>query len=295
VPATDRAAGRRYAGAARPPRGRTAAMRAPSGIGAVSIACQVSAHAEQPLRRDESRGDWASVAPSSSTSSNGWISPSRLTMRLASLVAMISRRSRWPRISRLNLRASVRGRRPAARRPGPDRRAVPRLRAPSCKASFALDSSTASSGRVSPRPSAARRSDLAVGQPFGLAVELAGALERLDQRRMRCGRLRPAGLGNRQRQRLQPVVFEHERGDFVGHRWTSSLTRAGFGQPPGALGRGQRDLDVDLVVRAIDAGRIVDEVGVDPPALQRELDAPGLRAAKVGTFADHLGAQVAGR
>src|SRR5262249_14856813 len=50
----------------------------------------------------------------------------------------------------------------------------------------------------------------------------------------------------------------------------------------------QRDLDVDLIVRAIDAGTIVDKVGVDAPAMLGELNATGLGNAKVGAFADDL-------
>ena len=54
----------------------------------------------------------------------------------------------------------------------------------------------------------------------------------------------------------------------------------------------QQDLDVDLVVGAVDAGRVVDEVGVDAPALQRELDAPRLGEAEIAALADHPAAQL---
>ena len=56
----------------------------------------------------------------------------------------------------------------------------------------------------------------------------------------------------------------------------------------------QRDLDVDLVVRAIDAGRIVDEVGVDPAAMLAELDPRGLGDAEIGALADRLDLEVRG-
>ena len=53
-----------------------------------------------------------------------WIMPMRLTMRLASLVAMISRRSRWPRMSRLEPSAHGLGKGGEQfARPAPDRRA----------------------------------------------------------------------------------------------------------------------------------------------------------------------------
>ncbi len=51
----------------------------------------------------------------------------------------------------------------------------------------------------------------------------------------------------------------------------------------------ERDLDVDLIVRAVDAGRIVDEVGVDAPAMRGEGHAAGLRDGQVRALADHLG------
>ena len=47
------------------------------------------------------------------------------------------------------------------------------------------------------------------------------------------------------------------------------------------------------MVGGVDAGGVVDGVGVDPPAGQRELDAAGLGDAEVGALADHLAAQVA--
>src|SRR3546814_4549575 len=55
-----------------------------------------------------------------------------------------------------------------------------------------------------------------------------------------------------------------------------------------------RDLDIDLIIRAIDARAIVDEVGVDPSALRREGDARGLRHAQIGAFADDADAQILG-
>ena len=55
----------------------------------------------------------------------------------------------------------------------------------------------------------------------------------------------------------------------------------------------EQDLDVDLVVRGVDAGRVVDRIGVDAPAGQRVLDAAELRAAEVAAFGDDLAAQLA--
>ena len=72
--------------------------------------------------------------------------------------------------------------------------------------------------------------------------------------------------------------------------FASSALRLLERQPPFPHFAVERDLDVHFIVRAIDAGAIVDEVGVDPAALLRELDPAGLRDAEVGAFADGLGA-----
>ena len=54
----------------------------------------------------------------------------------------------------------------------------------------------------------------------------------------------------------------------------------------------QRDLDIDLHVGGVDAGRIVDRVGVEAAAAQRRFDAAALGHAEIGAFADHLAAQI---
>ena len=56
--------------------------------------------------------------------------------------------------------------------------------------------------------------------------------------------------------------------------------------------RVDQDLDVDLVVGAVDARRVVQRVGVDPAADEVELDAAQRRHAEVAAFADHLGAHL---
>ena len=138
---------------------------------------------------------------------------------------------------------------------------------------------------------------LVVGQALGGAIKVPAVLQRFDQPQLGAQRAAAARLRDRQRQRLQPVILQHQRRDVVGHRH-QQLDPAVLVQPPGALGAGQRDLDVDLLVRAIDPGRIVDEVGVDPPArnaasVQCEFDPAGLRAAQIGPFAHHLDVKVA--
>ncbi len=55
----------------------------------------------------------------------------------------------------------------------------------------------------------------------------------------------------------------------------------------------ERDLDIDLHVGGIDAGGIVDGVGIEPDAAKRRFDAAALGHAEIGAFADHLAAQIA--
>ena len=163
----------------------------------------------------------------------------------------------------------------AANSCGLHRRVAGQLRSSiaSCSASLALDSThrELGPGQAAPVLPAAKQF-LAVGQALGPAVEAAAVLEHLDQPHLPGKAARPAGLGDRQRQRLQPVVLEHQLGDFVGHPRQQRVALASLSSPS-RISRLERDLDVDLVVRAIDPGRIVDEVGVDAPAVQRELDA----------------------
>ena len=57
--------------------------------------------------------------------------------------------------------------------------------------------------------------------------------------------------------------------------------------------RAEQDLDVDLVVGAVDAGRVVDEVGVDP-ARPRERDPRALGQAEIAALGDDPAAQLLG-
>ena len=75
-----------------------------------------------------------------------------------------------------------------------------------------------------------------------------------------------APLGQRERQRLLIVVAQHEA-----RRPRRSSRRAARCAPrassrPSRIGAAERDLDVDLDVGGVDAGRIVDRVGVEPHA-----------------------------
>src|SRR3546814_3312415 len=64
-------------------------------------------------------------------------------------------------------------------------------------------------------------------------------------------------------------------GDVVGHRLQQRITLLQRHVAGGHHGT-EQDLDVDLVVGAVDAGGVVDGVGVDAAATQPELDAAAL-------------------
>ena len=97
----------------------------------------------------------------------------------------------------------------------------------------------------------------------------------------------------RDRLRLLVVVAQDERGDLVGHLGEHRVPLL-----PGQIAVGddrvEQDLDVDLVVGAVDAGRVVDRVHVDPAAAARVGDARALREAEVPALADDAAAQLLG-
>ena len=87
------------------------------------------------------------------------------------------------------------------------------------------------------------------------------------------------------------VVGEHQSGDLVGHRLQQLLALLGFDLAGGDQ-RVDQDLDVDLVVRTVNPGRVVQGVGVDPPARQIEFDPAARGHSEVAAFADNLGAHL---
>ena len=148
-------------------------------------------------------------------------------------------------------------------------------------------------GRGESEPRGLALGDLLVrGQELDRAMEAPGALQGADEARLLLDQLRRYLRRHRQALRLERIVAQHQRGDLVGHlgKLPVSLLEREFAL---AHRRVEQDLDVDLVVRAVHAGRIVDGVGIDAPARERELDAPELGKSEVAAFGDHLAAQLA--
>ena len=97
----------------------------------------------------------------------------------------------------------------------------------------------------------------------------------------------------RDRLRLLVVVAQHERGNLVRHLGEDRIPLLP-GQVAVGDDRVEQDLDVDLVVGAVDAGRVVDRVHVDPAAAARKGDPRALRDTEVPSLADDAAAQLLG-
>ena len=97
--------------------------------------------------------------------------------------------------------------------------------------------------------------------------------------------------GDGERDVLLVVVGSTSCGDLVGHL-VEQLVALLHRQVAGGDGTVEQDLDVDLVVGAVDAGRVVDGVGVDQPAGERVLDAAALGEAEVAALDDDTAAQL---
>ena len=93
--------------------------------------------------------------------------------------------------------------------------------------------------------------------------------------------------------RLQERVVQHMRDHVVGDL-EQQLVALLAGELARLLGQAEEDLQVDLVVGAVDARRVVDEVGVDAPAQRRVLDPRAARQPEVAALADDLRAQLGG-
>ena len=134
---------------------------------------------------------------------------------------------------------------------------------------------------------------LAVRERLELAVEPAGLLEAAHHAVVDVEHRRRLGEREAERLRLQVAAAQHPLGDRVGHLGEQPVALLG-GQVAVGDHRVEQDLDVDLVVGAVDAAGVVDRVGVDPAAAERVLDAAALREAEVAALADDAAAQLAG-
>ncbi len=112
--------------------------------------------------------------------------------------------------------------------------------------------------------------DLAAGrQALELTVEHPVGLEPLHPRLVHVEQRGGVGRGVGQGEVLLVVVAQHQGSDLVGHLRPARALRCFSVRSPDGDDAVEQDLDVDLVVGGVDAGGVVDEVGVDPTAACR--------------------------
>jgi hypothetical protein len=122
---------------------------------------------------------------------------------------------------------------------------------------------------------------------FDHTVQPARAFESFDQPDISGQIPRPAGFGDGQRQRLQAVILQHQMRNRIGH-FGQQLVADRFFQLARTHFGVERDLDVDLIIRTINAGAVVDKVGIDASTAQGKANTPCLRDTQIGTFANNL-------
>ena len=100
-------------------------------------------------------------------------------------------------------------------------------------------------------------------------------------------------VGQRDGKRLQIVVAQHEFRYRICHRGEQRVAILAC-QPVLTHRIGKRDLDVDLDVRRIHAGRIVDRIRIAAPTIGSIGDATLLGDAQICALPDHLGLHLVG-
>jgi hypothetical protein len=111
--------------------------------------------------------------------------------------------------------------------------------------------------------------DLLVGgQGLDAPVEARAALKGADHVGVLEQHLGRRRFGDRQGLALHVVAAKHEVCDLAGHLREQAVARLAP-EPARPHRAAQQDLDVDLDVGAVDAARVVDEVGVERPPAAR--------------------------
>ena len=133
--------------------------------------------------------------------------------------------------------------------------------------------------------------DFLVGrQEFDGPVQVPITLQPLQQALLAVEQVLRSVRGNVKRLCLVVVVGQHQQADLIGHG-SQQVVALLQGQVTGLDHAAEQDLDIDLMIRAIDPSRIVDCIGIDQATLLRKLDAAVLRATQVAAFCQHLAAQ----
>ncbi len=99
-----------------------------------------------------------------------------------------------------------------------------------------------------------------------------------------------ADLLEAERQHLVAIVADNARGNVVGASGERLVARV-ESKRAASDGRLEQNFEIDFVIRHIDAGGVVDRVGVDASAGERVLDARFLREAEIAALDHDLRAQ----
>jgi len=132
----------------------------------------------------------------------------------------------------------------------------------------------------------ALRDRLVIGQEFNRAVQVAGLFQGPHVARHAVQQVCSQRARHRDGLGLQIVVAQDQLGHLVGHPHQQVVALLARERAAG-FDVAEQNLDVDFMVRAVDTGRVVDRIGVEPAAEQGVFDSGPLGHAQIGALADH--------
>src|SRR6185312_2431323 len=124
------------------------------------------------------------------------------------------------------------------------------------------------------------------------AVQIPGTFERTDDEGVLAQALLRLELAGADGLALKIVVAQDQLRHFIGHAHQQPIARRAC-DFLGADRTVQENLQIDFDVGAIHAGRVVDEIRVEPAAAPSVFDAPELRYAEIAAFAEDFAVQFA--
>ena len=124
-----------------------------------------------------------------------------------------------------------------------------------------------------------------------LAIKVCRPLKVNNQLPRKDDLLASTALCDRKRQRLAVVISENQSSNVIRHRREQLIPLFLF-QMTADDRRGERYLDIDFVVRCIDAGRIVYGIGVKSCPLKSRFNASSLCHPQIGALTNDLNAKL---
>ena len=134
---------------------------------------------------------------------------------------------------------------------------------------------------------------LVIRQVLDGPVEMPGLFQGTHIARHAVEQVSAEGDGDGDRLGLQVVIAQDQFGDLIGHALEQLVALLARHVALG-LHLAQQNLDVDLVVGAIDTRRVVNGIRIDVAAVKSELDTAALTKTQIGTLADDLAVQFVG-